>query len=109
MRVLDLVRERLGSRSAQVRDPALPPESLPMPPELTVYGADWCGDVRRARELLDAAGIAYRWVDVDEDVSTKAVLVAAGLSAIPVIAAPDGRVLMEPSNTELRNLISTLG
>jgi mycoredoxin len=107
--LLDRVRGRLGAQAAPTHTPAPAPASLLALTELTVYGADWCGDVRRAREQLDAAGVAYRWVDIDEDLSAKAALVAAGLPAIPVIAAPDGRVLMEPSNAELRDLIATLG
>lgn len=111
MRFLERVRGRLGGRgrAARAAASAKDPVRLPVPAELTVYGADWCGDVRRARELLDTAGVAYRWVDLDKDLAAKAALVAAGLPAIPVVAAPDGRVLMEPSNAELRSLIPTLG
>ena len=32
---------------------------------LTVYGADWCGDTKRTRHLLDEAGVNYEYVDVD--------------------------------------------
>jgi glutaredoxin len=32
---------------------------------LTVYGADWCGDTKRTRRLLDDAGVRYEYVDVD--------------------------------------------
>ncbi len=35
-------------------------------------------------------------------------LAAAGLRAIPVIATADGRVLMEPSDAELRALVESL-
>ncbi len=35
-------------------------------------------------------------------------LAAAGYRAIPVIATPDGRFLMEPSNTELTRLVQSL-
>jgi mycoredoxin len=34
-----------------------------------VYGADWCGDTRRAREFLDGLGVAYEYVDVEQDES----------------------------------------
>ncbi|MCJ7712698.1 MAG: glutathione S-transferase N-terminal domain-containing protein [Chloroflexi bacterium] len=91
------------------RAPAPDPVPLTIPEELTVYGADWCGDCRRAKRHLDAAGVAYRWVDLTRDRGSKAMLTAAGLRAIPVIATPDGRVLIEPSNAELRVLVESLG
>lgn len=89
--------------------PASDPVPLEPPDKLTVYGADWCGDCRRAKRHLDAAGVAYRWVDLTQDRGAKAMLAAAGLRAIPVIVTTDGRVLMEPSNLELRGLVDSLG
>jgi len=88
--------------------PAPDPVPLEVPVELTVYGADWCGDCRRAKGHLDSAGVAYRWVDLTHDREAKAMLRAAGLRAIPVIATTDGRVLMEPSNAQLRRLVASL-
>ena len=32
-----------------------------------VYGADWCGDTTATRQQLDALGVAYDYVDVEED------------------------------------------
>ena len=32
-----------------------------------VYGADWCGDTKRARKQLDALGVVYDYVNVEED------------------------------------------
>ena len=32
-----------------------------------VYGADWCGDTRRALADLDRLGVAYDYVNVEED------------------------------------------
>lgn len=89
--------------------PAPDPVPLEPPAELTMYGADWCGDCRRAKRHLEAAGVAYRWVDLTRDSPAKVMLAAAGLRAIPVIATPDGRVLMEPSNSELAELVGSLG
>ena len=34
---------------------------------ITVYGADWCGYTIAARELLDAEGVPYRYVNVEQD------------------------------------------
>jgi mycoredoxin len=32
-----------------------------------VYGADWCGDTRHTRAFLDRLGVAYEYVNVEED------------------------------------------
>lgn len=102
MKVVELVRRAVTPR------PAPAPVPLQAPDELTVYGADWCGDCRRAKRHLDAAGVAYRWVDILQDQAAKQRLAAAGLRAIPVIATPDGRILVEPSNPALAELIASL-
>ena len=94
----------------RILTPAPRPDPVPIgvPSELTMYGEDWCGDCRRAKRHLDTAGVAYRWVDVAVDRPSKDMLRAAGLRAIPVIATTDGRVLMEPTNAELRILVESL-
>jgi glutaredoxin len=32
-----------------------------------VYGADWCGDTQRTLKLLETLGVAYEYVDIEED------------------------------------------
>lgn len=32
-----------------------------------VYGADWCGDTQRTLKQLDKLGVAYDYVDVEQD------------------------------------------
>lgn len=38
-----------------------------MAERVTVYGAEWCGDTVRAMRHLDQRGVAYDFVDIDED------------------------------------------
>ena len=83
----------------------MPP--LPTPDVVTVYGAEWCADCRRARRYLDVTVTPYHWVDVAADAAVRAMLDAAGYSAIPVVAIPTGQVLVEPSDDELANVIGT--
>ena len=71
------------------------------PATLTVYGADWCGDCRRAKRLLATREIAFAWVDVAAQPEIRAELTANGYPAIPVIVLPDGATLMEPSDEAL--------
>jgi mycoredoxin len=71
---------------------------------IVVYGTTWCGHTRRCRTLLDSFGVAYRWVDVDQDSEGCAFVerVNQGLRSVPTIVFPDGSVLVEPSEEVLR-------
>lgn len=70
---------------------------------ITMYGADWCGDCRRAKAWFDERGIAYDYVNlVDNPEETERVLERNnGIKKIPVIVFPDNSHLVEPSNDEL--------
>ena len=72
-------------------------------PKLTVYGAPWCADTRMAKRVLDNVGVAYDWVDVDEDTEGEAYVkeVSNGMRVIPVLVFDDGDMLVEPSRSEL--------
>lgn len=35
--------------------------------KVTVYGADWCGDTKRTLRHLDNLGVAYDYIDVEQD------------------------------------------
>ena len=80
---------------------------LPTPDIVTVYGADWCGDCRRAKRYLDATRTPYRYVDLELDPAAQQLVDDAGYRAIPIIVTPTGQVLIEPSNDELANVIGT--
>lgn len=71
--------------------------------EITVYGADWCPDCRRAKRILDEHQTTYHWVDIDRDrVGEKFVIQTnRGNRSIPTIVFGDGSILVEPSNPEL--------
>jgi mycoredoxin len=71
------------------------------PATLTVYGADWCRDCRRSKQLLADREIDYTWVDVAAQPEIRAELKANGYPTIPVIVLPGGGILMEPSDDEL--------
>lgn len=77
------------------------------PDIVTVYGAAWCEDTTRAREHFDAAGMPYRYVDLDEDLAAKAQLTDAGHLATPVVVTATGQVFVEPSNDELDGIVAS--
>ncbi|MBB4685849.1 glutaredoxin family protein [Amycolatopsis jiangsuensis] len=68
-----------------------------------VYGASWCPDVKRSRALLEGTGVAYDYVDVEEDASAEKLVreLQNGQRRIPTIVFPDGTHLVEPSDDEL--------
>jgi mycoredoxin len=77
---------------------------------ITMFGAEWCGDCRRSKKLLDTLGVDYDYVDLEavpEAADRAAAL--AGRKNIPVISFPDGAVQCEPSDPELHGKLSALG
>ena len=70
---------------------------------MIMYSADWCGDCRRSKRLLDRLNIDYRLIDVEADVSAseKVIEINGGLRSIPVIIFQDGTHLTEPSDKAL--------
>ncbi len=79
------------------------PNALVPPAELTVYGTSWCGDSRRCRNILAAIDVPYVWVDIDKDKEAEAYVrqVNNGNRSVPTLVFPDGRILVEPSESEL--------
>ena len=74
--------------------------------DIKVYGADWCGDCRRAKRMLDNMDASYAYIDVDADLDAKAEAIElSGRKNIPVIVFPDGHVLVEPTDPELEQAL----
>jgi len=74
--------------------------------EIKVYGADWCGDCRRAKGMLDRMDVSYEYLDVDIDLDAKAEAIRiSGRKNIPVIVFPEGDVLVEPTDPELEKTL----
>lgn len=70
--------------------------------EIEFYGADWCGDCRRSKSLLNTLGVEYEMFDVEEskENADKARAIS-GRTNIPVIKFKDGVHLVEPSDAVL--------
>ena len=74
---------------------------------ITVYGASWCPDCRRAKQFLASHRVAYDWIDLEEFPEKSAEVEArnSGKRIIPTIVFPDGSFLAEPTNDELADRI----
>jgi glutaredoxin len=70
--------------------------------EVKVYGADWCEDTRSTREYLDNLGVAYEYVNVEEDARASEWVKAQneGKERKPTLEVA-GQVLSVPTEHEL--------
>ncbi len=71
--------------------------------DVTVYGAPWCPDCKRAKTFLAEHRVPYEWIDIDQDPSGLAYVekLQNGGRTIPTIRFADGSHLLEPGNDEL--------
>ena len=71
--------------------------------QVTMYGADWCGDCRRSKKFMDDNNVKFNYIDVEADpeASDKVIAINGGARSIPVIIFPDGTHLTEPSDKDL--------
>jgi len=74
-----------------------------MTADITMYGAYWCADCRRAKQYLEKNEIPYTWVDLEANPDEIATVMkySGGRKTIPVVVFPDGTHLTEPSDADL--------
>jgi mycoredoxin len=72
------------------------------PDRILMFGAEWCGDCRRSKALLEREGVQYDYVDLEKvDDGADRARAISGRTNIPVIVFPDGSHLVEPTDAEL--------
>ena len=78
--------------------------------DITMYGAEWCGDCRRSKRFLDTNNIKYNYIDIETDpaASDKVIEINGGMRSIPVIIFSDGTHLTEPSDIDLKAKLQSL-
>jgi len=81
-----------------------------MESNIILYGASWCPDCKRSRDLLDRNQISYQYIDIENTpgAADKVAEINNGLRRIPTILFPDSSILVEPSNKELLDKIKSL-
>jgi thioredoxin reductase (NADPH) len=72
-------------------------------PGITIYGAYWCPDCRRAKKFLGEQFVPYQWVDIEQekDAEQHVLRLNDGKRIIPTIIFPDDTFLVEPTNADL--------
>ena len=74
---------------------------------ITMYGADWCRDCRRAEALLNDLGVEWTKIDVEQSAEAAAQAQAiSGRMNIPVVVFPDGSPLVAPSADAIREKLA---
>ena len=71
--------------------------------EITIYGASWCPDCRRAKKFLSDQRIDFAWHDIETHPELLMEVQSRndGRNIIPTVVFPDGSHLSEPTNEEL--------
>lgn len=74
---------------------------------IIVYGTPWCGDCFRVRRFFDKNNITYNWVDIDLDTDGERFVYSTnhGMRSVPTIVFPDGTIIVEPSDVQLKQLL----
>ena len=80
------------------------------PSRIQMYATPYCGDTRLARRVLDEMAIAYDFIDFRNDPAAARLVeeINNGFRSSPTIIFPDGSVLVEPSERELRTKLTDL-
>jgi mycoredoxin len=71
---------------------------------VVIYGTSWCGDCRRVKKVLERLGVDYAWVDVERMKGAREEMLRlnGGDRRVPTLLFPDGSVLVDPTNPELK-------
>jgi len=78
--------------------------------EVEYYGAQWCGDCRRSKSLLDTLEVQYDEFDVEKSKeNADRAQEISGRTNIPVIRFKDGTHLVEPSDAILHAELKVRG
>jgi mycoredoxin len=76
---------------------------------IQMYGADWCRDCRRTKAQLDDLGVAYDYIDLEQDeAAAEEAKRISGRMNIPVVVFPDGSHQVEPSNADVEAKLQEL-
>lgn len=73
------------------------------PSELVVYTSRTCGQCWALKSWLERRQIEYREIDIGGDAVARQFVrrAAGGYTSVPTVVLPDGRVLVEPSRSDI--------
>ncbi|MDQ3403535.1 MAG: mycoredoxin [Actinomycetota bacterium] len=79
------------------------------PSTLTLYSTTWCGYCRRLKTQLDADGIEYAEVDIEQTPGAAdfVMSVNGGNQTVPTLHFPNGNALTNPSLAQVKAQLAT--
>lgn len=77
-------------------------------PQVAIYGTSWCPACGKARETLNAMGVAYSDFDIETSDEAKQKYLGTGESAIPVIFIQN-RMFVGVDKSALESTVMELG
>ncbi len=83
-------------------------QSPPLAGAVTMYSTTWCGYCRRLKSQLDAAGIGYTEVNIEEHADAAMLVEQAngGNQTVPTLHFPDGTWASNPSLKEVQSRLN---
>jgi len=77
--------------------------------ELVVYTTPTCGQCWALKLRLKRERIAFREIGIENDAAARRFVrgVSGGYTSVPTVVLPSGRVLVEPSYTQVRAALAT--
>jgi len=78
--------------------------------KVKVYGADWCGDTQHTLKLLKDLGVAYEYINIEENAEAAGWVKERneGKERKPTLDI-GGQILSEPSDRELESALREKG
>lgn len=78
---------------------------------IQVYGTHWCWGAKRALKILNDRKVKFDWIDIDQNPDAEKLVkeINHGFRSVPTIVFPDQTILVEPSNQELIDKLTSSG
>lgn len=82
--------------------------ALPESGTVTMFSTTWCGYCRRLKTQLNAAGIAFTEINIEEDPDSAVFVeqVNGGNQTVPTVLFADGSALTNPSLAAVKAQLS---
>lgn len=79
-------------------------EYVPVPGAVTMFTTSWCGYCRNLKKIMDAEGISYREVNIEEVPGTADIVESFndGNQTVPTLVFHDGSAVTNPSIEQVR-------
>lgn len=78
--------------------------------DFVMYSTQWCGYCRRLKAMLNADGIVFTEIDLEQDPDAAAIVerVNNGNQTVPTLVFSDGESMTNPSVTKVKEKLAAL-